>query len=182
MQTKVHGKPMGLQWHLSLQVVIATRKQCPAYRMKVILQAIFPNCSVLFPINSQVHVEGKRKKPVPASHTFRMLSTERRQAKAVTPIKWMLFFKEWYLLKRQLLGFSYLETWPRKLCPHQSHCMLYYSRVWISVSSMYFFSSKLNEVLSNFECHHCQLFSLHHTCNLWLEIIFFLICTDGLEV
>lgn len=30
-------------------------------RWKVSLQAVFPNCSVLFPINSHVHVEGKRK-------------------------------------------------------------------------------------------------------------------------
>lgn len=58
---KIHMKPMGFQWHLTLQVVIATRKQCLAYQIKHILQALFPNCSVLFPINSHVHVEGKRK-------------------------------------------------------------------------------------------------------------------------
>lgn len=51
-------KPMGFQWHLTLQGVIATRKQYLAYQVKVILQALFPDWSVLFPINRHVHVEG----------------------------------------------------------------------------------------------------------------------------
>lgn len=54
---------MGFPWRLMLQALITTtRKQCLAYQMKVSLQAVSPNCSVLFPINSHVHVEGKRKK------------------------------------------------------------------------------------------------------------------------
>lgn len=73
---------MGFQLHLIIQMVVATRKQFLFYQIKVSLQAVFPNCSVLFPINSHVHVEGKRKKPVPAPHPFKMLCTECKQAKA----------------------------------------------------------------------------------------------------
>lgn len=73
---------MRFQWHLILQVVLLTRKQCLAYQMDASLQVIFPNYSVLYPVNSHVHVEGKRKKPIPTPHMFKMLCTECKQTKA----------------------------------------------------------------------------------------------------
>ena len=73
---------MRFQWHLILQVVLVTRKQCLAYQTDASLQAIYPNYSVLYPLNSHVHVEGKRKKPIPTPHRFKMLYTECKQTKA----------------------------------------------------------------------------------------------------
>lgn len=131
MQTKTHMKPMGLLWHLTLRWSLLLGSGALPTKWRSFYKQYFLIVQFCSPSTARFMWKGKEKNLF-QPHIHLRCCLLSRQAKAVTPIKWMLFFKEWYLLKRQRLGFSYLETLPRKLYPRQSHRMVYYSHVWIS--------------------------------------------------
>ena len=145
MQKKICMKPMGFQWYLTLQVIIALGSSALPTRYRsfdkhyfFIVQFCSPSTAMFMwkgggnlfsPI---MHLRccflnaGKQKQPN-SSHTYQMIALSN--------------LKGWYFLKTQLLGFSFfffffllgfshLKTLPRKFYPHQS-CMVFYSHMWI---------------------------------------------------
>lgn len=140
---------MGFQLHLIIQMVIATRKQFLFYQIKVSLQAVFPNCSVLFPSNSHVHVEGKRKNLFQPHIHLRccvLNACKQKQPRSSHTYQMNALFKRVILAKETASWLLTPRNFAQKiiiLYPHQSHCMLFQLLVNVS-NHVYFFSKILN--------------------------------------